>query len=452
MKIIIAGDGKVGATLTEKLSGEGHSVTIIDNDSDVIENLVDMYDVLAVNGNCASMDILEQADVTNADLLIAATSSDEVNMVCCITAHSLNPFIHTIARIRNPEYNSQVARMKDKFGMSLIFNPERQAATEIERLIKFPGFLQRDTFAKGRAEIVELRISADSKLNNVAIKDLMSVIKCKVLICIVTREGVAYAPDGDFILEEGDRIFVTAPTNSLTELLNNLNIITHRARRVIVCGAGKISYYLAERLMRSGIKVQVIEKDLAKCEELAARLPKAIVVHGDASDQKLLESEGVDSCDALVTLTGFDELNMVISLYGNSQKIPQIITKIDRVGNTQMLDVLPIGSTICPKQICSESIVTYVRAMQNQKGAALTIHSIADGQAEALEFRVDENTEYCGVPLKQLRIKKGVLLACITRGTQTVIPNGDSSYSPGDTLIIITTKENVISQIDDIFD
>jgi len=452
VKIIIAGDGKVGATLTAKLSSEGHSLTIIDNNAKVIENLVDTFDVLAVNGNCASMDVLEKADVLNADLLIAATSSDEVNMVCCITAHALNPFVHTIARIRNPEYNKQVMRMKDNFGMSLIFNPEKQAATEIERLIKFPGFLQRDTFAKGRVEIVELRINADSKLNNVAIKDLSTVTKSKVLVCIVTREGIAYAPDGEFVLKEGDRIFVTAPTNSLTELLNNLNIITHRARRVILCGAGRISYYLAERLMRSGISVQIIEKERDKCEDFAARLPGAIVVCGDASDQSLLESEGVDSCDALVTLTGFDELNMVISLYGNSQKIPQIITKIDRVGNTQMLDVLPLGSTICPKQICSESIVTYVRAMQNQKGAALTIHSIADGQAEALEFRVDENTQNCGVPLKQLRIKKGVLLACITRGANTTIPNGDSSYSVGDTLIIITTKDHVISQIGDIFD
>lgn len=451
MNIIIAGDGKVGSTLARQLSAEGYDITLIDSDRQVLNSSMERMDVMAVHGNCAAMDVLLQAGIKDADLLIAATSADEVNLLCCTTAHGLNPKLHTIARIRNPEYTEQIYEMRDIFGLSMAINPEKQAATEIERLLKYPGFLRRDTFAKGRAEIVELRIDDDSKLRGVSMMDLPGIVKCRVLVCAVLRNGTAVTPGANFVLEEGDRIFVTAPTETLTLLLKNLGIITRRARRVILCGGGRVSYYLASMLLKSGISVQVIENDLVRCKELATMLPDACVVHGDATDQALLESEGLSSCDALVTLTGIDELNMIISLYGNSRDLPQVITKLSHAENRNIIDSLALGSIVCPKELCCSNIVRYVRAMQNQTGAAVSLHTIADGQAEAVEFMVDSTTRNCGKPLKELKLKPNVLLASITHGSRSEIPNGNSEFHEGDSLVVVTSERGKLQQLNDIF-
>jgi trk system potassium uptake protein TrkA len=407
---------------------------------------------MTVIGNCATMDVLKQAGVEDTDLLIAATSADEINLLCCLTAHGLNPNLHTIARIRNPEYSEQIYQMRNVFALSLAVNPEKQAAIEMERLIRFPGFLKRDTFAKGRVEIVELRVDSGSKLCNVALSDLDGIVKCNVLVCTVLREGTASAPDGNFVLREGDRIFVTAPTHELTTLLDNLNITHHKAKRAILCGGGRISYYLAQRLLKSGVTVQIIERDYDKCLRLAEQLPAACVIHGDASNEQLLESEGISDVDVLVTLTGVDELNIIISLYGQSCGVPQVITKLGRMGNRTILNNLALGSTISPKELCCNNIVRYVRAIKNQTGAAVALHAIADGQAEAVEFLVDSDTLHCGEPLKNLKLKPNVLIVCITRGSYTDIPNGDSSFRKGDTVIIVTSRKDVIYQLNDIFE
>ncbi len=451
MKIIIAGEGKVGALLTKQLSAEGYDLTLIDADITVLESSEGRYDVITVQGNCASMETLDQAGVKETDLLIALTNADEVNLLCCMTAHGMNPYIHTIARIRNPEYMEQVYEMRELFALSMMVTPERQAAAEIERLLKYPGFLKRDTFAKGRVEIVELRIDANHKLRNIALNDLDSIVKCKILICTVIRNGKAIAPGGNFVLQEGDRIFVTAPAATLTVLLKNLGIITHKVKRVILCGGGRVSYYLAQALLKNGIDVQIVEQDNERCVQLAKLLPQASIIHGDATKEFLLDNEGISDCDALVTLTGMDEMNIIISLYGSSCHVPQIITKLGRLENNTILDALPLGSIISPKELCCNNIVRYVRAM-NQTGAALAIHTIADGQTEALEFEVDENTLYCGIPLKRLKLKKNVLIVCITHGSQLEIPNGDSSFREGDTMIVVTGADRVIYQLNDIFD
>lgn len=452
MRIIIAGDGKVGSILARQLSEEGYYVTLIDRNAQVLQKTEERYDIMAVQGNCASMDVLEQAGVKSADLLIAVTSADEINLLCCLTAHGMNKDLHTIARIRNPEYSEQIARMRDTFALSMTVNPEKQTAVEIERLIKLPGFLKRDTFAKGRVEIVELRVDADSRLCNRSLLDLDGIVGCKILVCTVLRGGQAYTPDGNFTLQAGDRIFVTAPFENLTVLLKNLNIITHKVRRVILCGGGRVSYYLAKQLNESGIDVRIIESDYERCVHLSSLLPNVTVINGDASDENLLENEGLKDADALVTLTGFDELNMVISLFGSIRKVPQVITKLGRVDNSHVLDKIPVGSTVSPKMLCSNSIVRYVRALKNQTGAALSVHSIADGHAEALEFRVDETAKHIGEPFKKIRLKKNVLIVCITRGTRYEIPNGESSYAKGDSVIVVTNGDTVISQFNDIFE
>ncbi len=451
MNIIIAGDGKVGSTLTRQLTSEGYDVTVIDSKLKCLEDSVERYDVISVQGNCASMDVLRQAGVMDANLLIAATGADEVNLLCCTTAHTINPKLHTIARIRNPEYTEQIFQMRDLFGLSMLINPENQAATEIERLLKYPGFLRRDTFAKGRTEIVELRIDAKSKLCNVKLSDLKAIVKCKVLVCAVLRDGSAITPGGDFVLREGDRLFITALSENLTTLLKSLGILTRQVRRVMLCGGGRVSYYLANRLLKAGIGCVIVDNDLTRCKELCSLLPKAEVIHGDVSDQYLLESEGLSQCDALVTLTGLDELNMIVSLYGISQGIPQVITKLGHADNHSIINSLSLGSYVCPKELCCNNIVRYVRAMQNQTGAAISVHTIADGQAEAMEFLADEKTKYCGIPLKQIKLKSNVLIVSISHGAATEIANGDSVFQAGDTIIVVTNSGVVLRQLNDIF-
>ena len=451
MNIIIAGGGKVGRTLARQLAAEGHDLTLIDRDQRILEAVVERYDAIAVAGNCASKEVLLQAGVKNADLLIAATNADEVNLLCCMTGHGINRKLHTIARIRNPEYADQVMTMRDVFPVSMTVNPERQAALEIEQLLKFPGFLRRDFFAKGRTQIVELRIDSKSKLCNVSLSDLTGIVKCKVLVCAVLRAGTAVAPSGNFVLREGDRIFVTAPTANLTVLLKNLGIITRKVRKVMLCGGGRVSYYLASLLEKDGISVQILEKNYDRCVELAKLLPRTSVIHADCSSQITLEDQGIGDCDALVTLTGVDETNMVVSLYGGSRGVSQIITKLSRGENSSIADSMALGSMISPKELCCNNIVRYVRAMQNQTGAAVSLHTIADGQAEAVEFLVDESTKNCNVPLKGMKLKPNVLVVSITHGAQTQIPNGDSVFAAGDTVVVVTSGRGVLRQINDIF-
>lgn len=451
MNIIIAGGGKVGITLAHQLSAEKHDITLIDSNAQVLNASMERFDMMTVHGNCASMAVLLQAGIKDADLLIAATNADEVNLLCCTTAHGINPNLHTIARIRNPEYTQQIYEMRDIFALSMTINPENQAAVEIERLLKYPGFLRRDSFAKGRVEIVELKIDRDSKLCGVSLQEMPGIVKCKVLVCAVLRSGTATVPRGDFILQEGDRIFVTAPTENLTVMLKSLGIITRRARRVILCGGGRVSYYLAALLEKSNVSVQLIDSNYRRCKELAALLPQTCVVHGDATDHTLLENEGLSSCDALVTMTGTDELNMIISLYGSSRNVPQVITKLSHAENRNIIDSLPLGSIVCPKELCCNHIIRYVRAMQNQTGAAVSVHAIADGQAEAVEFLVEESTRNQGIPLKSLKLKPNVLIASISHGAHTEIPNGNSMFHAGDSLVVVTSGRGILQQLDDIF-
>ena len=452
MKVIIAGDGKLGSSLARQLSAEGNDITIIDYNEHVLENSAERYDVMVVNGNCASKDVLLNAGVQEADLLIAVAAADEVNLLCCMTAHGLNPGIHTIARVRNPEYTQQVYEMRSQFALSMIVNPERQAATEIEKLLKYPGFLQRDTFAKGRVEIVELRVEADSKLCDVPLSNIQDIVKCKVLVCAVLRDGQAIAPGGGFVIREGDRIFVTALNDNLSILLKNLGIITHKAKNVMICGGGRISYYLVKLLEKSGMNLQIVEKDRERCEELAAMLPDVDIIHGDVSSQFLLESQGIKDVDALITLTGLDELNMMVSLFGEHSGVSQVITKLGRMDNTGVLGDLPFGSIVNPGELTRNRIVRYVRAMNNQAGAARSIHRIADCQMEAMEFVVDATTPNCGVPLKDIKLKKGVLIASIAKGVQIDIPHGGSSYGVGDTLVVVADSGKTIYHLNEIFE
>lgn len=451
MNIIIAGGGKVGQTLARQLSAEGHDLTLIDRDQQVLEKTVDRYDAMVISGNCASKEVLLSAGVQEADLLIAATAMDEVNLLCCMTAHGLNNKLHTIARIRTPEYADQIMTMRDIFPLSMTVNPEKQAALEIERLLKFPGFLRRESFANDQTQIVELRIDASSKLCNLPLMDLGTVVKCRVLICAVLRSGSAVAPTGNFVLKEGDRIFVTAPTANLAILLKSLGIVTKKVRNVLLCGGGRVSYYLASLLEDDKMTVRILERNYDRCTVLAEQLPQATVIHGDCSSQATLDSQGLETMDSVVTLTGLDETNMVVSLYAGSRGVKQIITKLSRTENSKLADSMAIGSTISPKELCCNSIVRYVRAMENQTGAAVSLHTIADDQVEAVEFLVDESTKNCGIPLKDIKLRPNVLIASIAHGADTEIPNGASAFFPGDTVVVVTSGRGILQSINDIF-
>ena len=451
MNIIIAGGGKVGFTLVRQLSTEGHDLTLIDTNQTTLESAVERYDVMAIRGNCASMETLLEAGVKDADLVIAVTGADELNLLCCMTSHGLNDKLHTIARIRNPEYAQQIHRMRELFALSMTVNEERQAAEEIERLLRFPGFLRRDTFAKGRAAIVELRVDENSKLKDVSLMEMYRILRCRVLVCTVLRSGTAITPSGNFVLKAGDRVFVTAPTSNLAELLRNLGILTKRVRSCLIAGGGRVSYHLANLLRRDGISVRNLEKDPERCRQLATLLPEADILCCDASNRAELEENGLLRSDAFLSMTGMDELNMILSMHAASREARQVVTKLGRPENTNLAGGMSLGSIICPQELCSNDIVRYVRALANQTGAAISVHAIADGQAEAVEFLVDDTTRNCGIALKDLSLKPNVLLASISHSGKVEIPHGGSILSPGDSVVVVTTTRGTLQTLNDIF-
>ena len=397
------------------------------------------------------MDTLLQAGVMEADLLIATTNADELNLLCCMTAHGMNANIHTIARIRNPEYTNQIYSMRDVFALSLVVNPEKQTAIEIERQLRYPGFLKRDTFAKGRVEIVELKIDEDSVLNNVKLSEISRIIKTKLLVCAVLRDGRAEVPGGEFILKSGDKIFVTASAEQIEILLDSMNISRRKIKNVIICGGGKVSVYLAQILHKKKINIKIIENQYSRCLELAELLPYSSIIHGDASDEVLLRKEGIENTDALISMTGVDELNMIVSLYGKQCANLKVITKLSHVDNNRILERLDIGNVINPKELCSNTIVRYVRAMKKQSGAAVSVHTIAEGHMEALEFRLDESAKHLNEPLKNVKLKKNTLIASISKSGQHILPDGDVALSQGDTVVVVVTKDTAIHEFNDIF-
>ncbi|MBQ4425947.1 MAG: Trk system potassium transporter TrkA [Lachnospiraceae bacterium] len=453
MKILIAGGGKVGSSLIKELSAENHEITLIERRASTIERLCQMYDIMGIEGNCATMRVLRDADTENADLLIAVTDADEINLLCCVAAKQINPDIHTIVRIRNTEYADQVAELQEAFGLSLTVNPELSAAREIERLIRYPGFLKREPFAGGRVELVELRLDENSVLNGVQLKNISSVINTRVLVCAVLRGGKATLPKGDFVLKADDRIFVTAPAAQLTILLRSLGIITHKVRRVILAGGGRISFYLAQMLLKGGLTVNIIDNNPARCDILARDLPGAEISLGDAAFPAVLDREGVADCDAFITLTGLDELNVIISLYAMNQGVPIVITKQSHTDAVrEILDKLKLGSVISPKELCSDIIVRYVRAMRDTDGdTAVAVQTVADGRVEACEFILGPAAMHQKTPLKDIKFRPNVLIAAVTHKGTTTIANGLTEFETGDSVVVISSGDRVVSRFNDIF-
>lgn len=452
MNIIIVGDGKVGQEITRELSREGHDLIIIDSNPNALEKSKALYDVLVIQGNGASLPVLREAGAESADLVIAATSSDEVNMLVCILAkHMGTP--HTIARIRNPEYEEQLRIMREIFALSLPINPELSSATEIYHTLQFPSFLHRDSFAKGRVEIVELKIAPGSFLCGIPLKRLYKILSVKVLICAVERKGEAIIPDGEFVLQEEDRIHITANTKDLLTVVHDFGLKTHKIKDVMIVGGSRIAYYLARMLLHSNVGVTIIEKNLASCEALAASLGESVtVIEGDGSNQQLLLSEGLAQMDSLITLTDMDEVNIFISLYGSHVGVPNVITKVNQTEYADVVEEMGIDAAVSPKNICAMEVVRYVRAMANTTGGSvLTLHDLVNGKVHALEFRVTDKTRHMDKNLMEMPIRKGVLLASLISKGRTIIPEGSSRIHKNDTVIIVAPSELTLIDLNDIF-
>ena len=453
MNIIIVGAGKVGYSIAERLSFEEHSITLVDTDTDVLEEAQDNLDVLTIEGNGASIDTLRRADADHGDVLIAMMNADEANLLCCLSAKKLG-CRYTMARVRDPEYSKHISFLRDDLGLSMAVNPEHMAANEIYRLIQFPSFLKRDSFDKGRVELVEMKLLDGSPLVGKKLYETSSILGLRVLVCAVERDGVVTIPNGGFTLMSGDRVTVTAARVDLASLIKSLGLLRQKIRDVLIIGCGRIAEYLTDELLRSGVNVKVIEKDEKRAEEFQERFPKSLVIKGNASKKGFLESERVDSFDAVISLTGVDEENLVISMYCSHLGIKKTVTKIDRSEYTSLFSDRELGSVVCPKELTANEIIRYIRAISRsgEEGSIRALHRIVDGKAEALEFVIAAQAPYTGVPLAKLKFKSNVLVACITRSSQIIIPNGSDTLQIGDTVIIVTTADRPVYDLKDIFE
>lgn len=452
MKIVIGGAGKVGRTLTKELSADGYDITLIDRNPDVLEACSNKYDVITLEGNVATVETLEEADIHDTDVFIAATNADEINVLACMMARGLNKNVHVIARVRTPEYVSGLLKLRNQFHLSLVINPEREAAIEIAGLLKLPEFMKVEHFSKSRAEIAELKITENSRIKNIKLFDFHKRVQAQVLISAILRNGEIILPNGDTTILVNDRLYITGTNQELHTLLNNIGVIKKAVKHVVIAGGSRIAYYLAQYLAQSNIKATIIEQDIKTCALFAGLLPDTTIIHGDASDHSVLDSEDIEDYDAFVSLTGMDEVNMVCSIYANQKNIPTVVTKLGRGRIAALTDKLDLGTVICPKDLVSMHIIRYVRAIQNKQGAALTIHRIADGRVDASEFIVDANTKHLGIPLKDLHIKENILINSIARGNKFEIPNGDSTIEKGDTIVILSDDITTVHQINDIFE
>ncbi|MBE5817357.1 MAG: Trk system potassium transporter TrkA [Clostridiales bacterium] len=452
MKIVIVGDGKVGFSLAKELSKENHDIILIDSNPKVLEKSAETLDVMVVHGNGASLDTLRYVNIGETDIIIAATSSDEINMLCCILANKLG-CRNSIARFRNPEYTSQLRLMNKDLGISMAINPEFSAAREIFRILQFPSFLKRDSFAKGRVELVELKITTDSKLVNKRLDQLYRDLHMHVLICAVERNEEVIIPNGAFVLMPGDKITVTAKRADLAELIYRLDIGTKKIKNVLIIGGSSIAVYLAEDLINLGINVKIIERDYDKCLELAQKLPKALIINDDGSRQDVLIAEGIKTTDAVVSLTNLDEENLIISMFVDSLGNIKTVTKIKRSEYTALFSNKGIGSIVCPKDLVVHEIIRYVRAKSNTtEGSVLTLNRIANQKAEALEFMAQSTTKHLNTPLMNIKLKKNILIVSISRAGNIIIPRGNDYISAGDNVIIIAPTERTITDLNDIFE
>lgn len=444
MNIIVAGCGKIGATLISSLVSEGHDVVIIDRDPQVVTEITNIFDVMGVCGNCADTDTLDEAGAREAELIIAVAGSDELNMLCCFLAKKMGTK-HTIARIRNPEYNDKsLGLMKQHLELSMIINPELLAARELFNILKLPSAAKIETFSVRNFEMIELVLKPESAFVGLKLSELRSKFKAKFLVCAVKRGEEAYIPDGSFILQSGDRIGLTAAPSEFVKLLKETGVQPTKAKNVMILGGSRTAYYLAKRLEATGSKVTLIERNKEICEELCEALPKATIINGDGTNQELLFEEGLHAIDAFVALTGMDEENILLSSFASSQSVPKVIAKVNRDSLVPLAEHWGLDSVISPKNMISDIILQYVRALHNSEGSSVeTLYKLMDDMVEALEFNVKSGLEILNRPFKELTLKPNILIAGIIRDRKIIIPSGDDELHAGDKVIVLAAKQRL---------
>ncbi len=442
MKIVIIGLGTIGKTILDVLAVENHSITIIDDKKEKIDELIEKYDVSGVVGNGACMDIQKEARVQDADLVIVVTDSDELNIFGCMVARKLGAK-NTVARVRNPDYSKQITEMKEYLGISMLVNPERDTANEIFNLINLPSIAQVEHFAKGRVLLVEIVAEKGCSLIGESLISIGKKFNTKVLICAVQRGESVFIPSGDFVILEGDRIHFTSAVNTLGDFLSEANLVRSPLKNIMIVGGSKISLYLAEQLSNKKYNVKLIENNKEVAGELAEELPKVTVVHGNGTRHDVLIEEGIEAMDAFVALTNIDEENMVVSMFAAKMHVKKTITKIKSDDLYDMLGELGIRNNVSPRHVVANRIASYVRALANKRGSnVLTLSRLVNARVEALEFGAKAQEKFYDVPLKDLNIKRNCLIACIIRKGQVLIPNGNSCIMQGDNVVVVTTHKN----------
>lgn len=439
LNIIIVGCGKVGMTLIEQLSKEGHDITIIDKNAAKVQEMSNLYDIMGLVGNGASYSVQMEAGIENADLIIAVTASDELNLLCCTVAKQVGDCA-AIARVRTPDYSKEAGYLREKLGLTMIINPELEASLETARILYLPTALEVNSFAHGQAEIVKFKIPEGNLLDGMTIATLGKSITNDILICAIEREGEVYIPGGNFQMAKDDIVSFVAPRRHIRSFLKKIGFKTKQVKDAMIVGGGKASYYLAKQLIAMGIDVKIIEQNKERCEELSILLPEAIIINGDGTDEEVLREEGIEYAQAFIPLTGIDEENIMLTLHAKQVSNAKLITKINRSTFKNVISKLDLGSVIYPRYITSEAIIAYVRAKKNSTNSNIeTLYHMFDNRAEAIEFRVDEPSSVTGIPLKDLMLKNDLLVSFIYRNGKVQIPSGLDTIEVGDNVMIVTT-------------
>ncbi|SFW53628.1 Trk system potassium transporter TrkA [Ruminococcus flavefaciens] len=452
MDIIIVGCGKVGSALAEVLSDE-HNVTIIDKKESLVEAASNDFDVMGIVGNCLQTEVLEEANVAKANIIIAVTASDEVNILSCLIAKRMGAR-HCIARVRSPEFDKQLVFMREELGISMMVNPDYNAANEIAKVLRYPEAINIESFAKGRVDLAEIRITSGSILDGVALSQLSRRLRLDVLICAVQRGDELTIPNGNFVLRAGDKIHMTASHSNMVKFFKSISAAYRekRVKQAVLIGGGRVAYHLAQQLIEMGVKVKIIEIDRERCLELSDRLNKVDISCADGTDHDILEEERVYDADAVVTLTGIDEENILLSLLAKNNGVDKVVTKVNRMSLMQLSDTLDLDSIISPKSITVNQILQYVRAKQNSLGNNVTtLYRLVNDRLEAIEFVVRDKKEYVDVPLKKLKLRSGILIGSIVRGNELIIPKGDDCLQVNDSVVVITTTKGM-HDLSNIFD
>ena len=443
MNIIIIGCGKVGATLVEQLSAENHNIVIIDIQESKLEAISGTYDVMTLAGNGASFNVQQEAGIKIADLLIAVTGSDELNLLCCVIAKK-SGHCNTIARVRNSLYSKEIGFIKRQLGISMIINPELTTAMEIAKILRFPSAIKIDTFAKGRAELLKFKLKPEFGLGGMTVQDISDRLKCNILVCGVERGDDVFIPNGNFVLQDNDSVSIMASPKDTAEFFRKIGVVSHRVKTSLIIGGGTVGYYLATQLLDMGIRVRIIEQDRTRCEQLSELLPKANVICGDGTDQSLLMEEGLPYAQSVISLTGLDEENLLLSLFAMKHSTAKVIAKVNHIAFNDIIGGLDIGSVIYPKYLTANKIIKYVRGAQNSMGSNVeTLYKILNNQAEALEFSIRQESAVTQTPLMDLNLKSDLLICCINRNGNIIIPRGQDYILPGDTVMVVTTQKGL---------